>query len=89
MADEKRFFQDTVKVVLHVQTQNGWDAVLGATPCETVPLTRPYGLEPGLVFQARTLLATRGVPDRSLAGALVEVERYHAENINPAGKKVT
>jgi cobalt/nickel transport protein len=37
------------------------------------PLTRPYGLQPGLTFQAQVLAG--GKP---LAGALVEVEHYNA-----------
>jgi cobalt/nickel transport protein len=72
MGEEEFFFQDTVKVVYHVQTQNGWDKP-AAMAFELVPLTRPYGLQPGMVFQAQALL--EGKP---LAGALVEVERYNA-----------
>jgi cobalt/nickel transport protein len=72
MEEEKEFFQDTVKVVLHVQAQKGWD-----TPArqsfEVLPLTRPYGLQPGMAFQAQ--LVTLAKP---LAGSLVEVERYNA-----------
>src|SRR5947209_944968 len=41
---------------------------------ELVPLTRPYGLEPGLVFQAQLLVTGKPVP-----GALVEVERMNPE----------
>ncbi len=70
--EEKLFLHDSVKVVYHVQTQNGWDTALGQ-PFEVVPLTRPYGLLPGMVFQAQVLR------DRKpLAGALVEVERYNS-----------
>jgi cobalt/nickel transport protein len=72
MGEEEQFFQDAVKVVLHVQAQGGWDAAAGQD-FELVPLTRPYGLEPGMVFQAQALAG--GKP---LAGALVEVERYNA-----------
>ncbi len=72
MEEEKLFFHDRVKVVIHVVTQNGWDAPTG-DPFELVPLTRPYGLEPGMVFQVQALVA--GKP---LAGGSVEVEKYHA-----------
>jgi cobalt/nickel transport protein len=80
LEDDKAFIQDTVKVVLHVQAQKGWDGDLGLS--ELVPLTRPYGLTPGMVFQAE-------MPDRSrptldgaarihpLSGALAEIERYN------------
>ncbi len=51
MEDEKEFWQDTVKVVLHVQAQRGWDE--GEIAGEWEPLTRPYGLPPGVAFQAR------------------------------------
>jgi cobalt/nickel transport protein len=71
MEEEKEFYQDTVRVGLHVTTQNGWDNALGKG-FELVPLTRPYGLQPGLVFQAQARLA-----GKSLAGVLVEVERYN------------
>ena len=70
--DEKEFFLDTAKVVLHVQTQKGWDSATGQD-LEWVPLTRPYGLQSGMVFQAQAL-----ADGKPLAGALVEVERYNA-----------
>lgn len=69
--DEKVFLRDTVKVVVHARTQNGWDRPAGEG-FELVPLTRPYGLEPGTVFQAQALAG-----GRPLAGAEVEVERYN------------
>jgi cobalt/nickel transport protein len=70
MEAEKEFFQDTVKVVLHVEDQEGWDAEAGQG-FEMVPLTRPYGLEPLMVFQAQV---KAGKP---VAGTLVEIERYN------------
>lgn len=76
MEEEQEFYRDTVKVVLHVQAQQNWDHAAEAA-LELVPLTRPYGLQPGLVFQAQAL--AEGKP---LAGALTEVERY-----NPAPPK--
>lgn len=92
MEEDREFLQDVVKVVLHVQAQKGWDTPAGAE-LEFVPLTRPYGLEAGMVFQAelRTVLPAvvlprRGKPEmvppaavsRGVRGALVEVERYNA-----------
>jgi cobalt/nickel transport protein len=77
MEEDQEFLQDTVKVVLHVQAQKGWDGVAGA-PLEMVPLTRPYGLQPGLVFQAQALADAK-----PLAGTLVEIEHY-----NPATPKL-
>lgn len=71
MEEDQEFFEDTVKVVVHVQAQKGWDAVNGDR-FEWVPLTRPYGLQPGTVFQAQALAEGKPVP-----GALVEIERYH------------
>jgi cobalt/nickel transport protein len=92
MAEEEEFFQDTVKVVLHVEAQKGWDA--GVSPdFEPVPLTRPYGLQAGMVFQAQVkapqLVPFEGKPGElpplnrpvkllPLGGALVEVERYNS-----------
>jgi hypothetical protein len=75
MKDEEEFWQDTVKVVLHVQAQRGWDHdSKGAV--QWSPLTRPYGLQPGMVFQAQipVVLGRQG-------GKLVEhyeLERYNA-----------
>jgi len=67
---ERTVYQDSVKVVLHTaQSQRGWDRTIGAN-LELVPLTRPYGLEPGLVFQTQAL-----ADGKPLAGAVVEVER--------------
>src|SRR5437868_141295 len=51
MKDENEFWQDTVKVVLHVQAQKGWDHN-SKGDFQWLLLTRPYGLQPGMVFQA-------------------------------------
>jgi uncharacterized GH25 family protein len=104
MEEEQEFWQDAVKVVLHVQAQRGWDApallhgenVYGFRGhtwasdvfLEFVPLTRPYGLRPGMVFQARALKlpppVVIGAPPTPppAADTLVEIERY-----NPAPPK--
>jgi len=71
MEEDAAFVQDTVQIVLHVQTQKGWDAKTGEK-LDMTPLTRPYGLQPGMVFQARV----RG-DNLPLAGTLVEIERYN------------
>ncbi len=73
--EEREFFEDTVKVILHVQVQKGWDAAAGL-PFELVPLTRPYGLHPGMVFQAQ-LDVLDGKAKTPGAGTLVEIEHYH------------
>jgi len=73
MEEEHEFVEDFVKTVVHVQAQRGWDARLGME-FELVPLTRPYGLTAGCVFQTQALRA--GKP---LADVLVEVERYNPE----------
>ena len=75
MEEDGEFLQDDVKVVLHVQAQKGWDGAV-RPEFEWAPLTRPYGLESGMMFQA-ALLA--GGPAKPAAGALAEIERYHAE----------
>ncbi len=78
MEEEKEFYQDTVKVVLHVQAQKNWDAAV-ASEYEFLPLTRPYGLQPGMVFQAqvRGREVERVPPFTPQPDALVEVERYN------------
>ncbi len=76
MEEEQEFWQDTVKVVLHVQVQKGWDAPTAST-FEIVPLTRPYGLQPGTVFQG--VLQIHSPPTAKGSDAhLIEVERYNA-----------
>jgi cobalt/nickel transport protein len=70
MEEEREYYQDTVKVVLHVQAQKNWGAAAGSE-YEFLPLTRPYGLQPGMVFQAQL----RGREPQP--GTLVEVERYN------------
>jgi cobalt/nickel transport protein len=87
MAAEGEYFQDTAKVVVHVQAQKGWDRLLNLD-FEFAPLTRPYGLVAGNVFQAgiqrykeigplgNPLGNGRATP---LAGLLVEIERYNSE----------
>src|SRR5579885_3602279 len=75
MEEDGEFLQDTVKLVLHVQAQKGWDAAVG--DFELLPLTRPYGLRPGMVFQVEippARSANKGIPC-----GLVEIERYNAE----------
>jgi cobalt/nickel transport protein len=94
MEEEKEFFSDVVKVVLHVQAQKGWEGQL-LPAFEWIPLTRPYGLLPGMVFQARITREKHLVLVRppnpvvippadptvlpGLPGLFVEIERYNAK----------
>jgi cobalt/nickel transport protein len=92
MAEDKEFLQDTAKVVLHVQAQKGWDRAPGKD-FKIVPLTRPYGLLAGMVYQARVTSGTQligegtgdpskitlGVRDTPLAGLPVFIERFNPE----------
>ena len=81
MAEDEEFLQDNVKVVLHVQAQKGWDGAVH-TEFELTPLTRPYGLEPRMTFQAelraRRWAGLAAVRLKPVPGALVEIEHYHA-----------
>ncbi|HAK97501.1 MAG TPA: hypothetical protein DCM87_21555 [Planctomycetes bacterium] len=63
--------RDSAKLVLHVQSQTGWETPRGGG-LDIVPLTRPYGLAAGGVFRGKA--AWNGAP---LAGARIEVERYN------------
>lgn len=85
MEEDSEFLEDTVKVILHVQAQKGWDSSTGH-PFELTPLTRPYGLRAGTVFQAQVL-----VEGKPLAGTLVEIERYNptAPKELPADEHIT
>jgi cobalt/nickel transport protein len=87
MEEDKEFVQDIVQVVLHVQAQKGWDVDTGQR-FKLLPLTRPYGLQPGMVFQAQVVAPTPGglghpLGVKPLAGSLVEVERYNARPPRP------
>jgi uncharacterized GH25 family protein len=102
MPEEKHFLEDRTKVVLHVETQNGWEREVapnkpdpvepGDQLSEVLPLTRPYGLSPGMAFRIEvTGLHVWQYPGRPrqaanielpMLRALVEVERY-----NPAPPK--
>jgi cobalt/nickel transport protein len=86
MEESKDFVQDSVKVVLHVQTQKNWDAGLPLEFSDRInlitPLTRPYGLYPGMIFQAHVGRIRDG--GSSSRARQVEVERYHSQPIkNP------
>lgn len=75
---EKLPLQDFVKVIVHVQTQNGWDRspAIADFP-ELLPLTRPYGLKAGMAFRAE-FTEPKGMETQPLAGLLVEIERFNA-----------
>lgn len=94
MEESKEFWQDTVKVVLHVQAQKNWDADRDDVDgkLKMVPLTRPYGLLPGMTFQARVAIfakpnlkggfgGTDRLPEKWLkaVGRQIEVERYNPQ----------
>ena len=93
MAEDKEFLQDTAKVILHVQAQKGWDVNQGKE-FRIVPVTRPYGLLAGMVYQARitagTQLISEGSDDPSkgitirmrdtpVPGLPVFIERFNPE----------
>lgn len=86
---EKLPLKDTAKVVLHVQTQNGWDntAADESAAFDLQPLTRPYGLTPGTAFHVDVL----GADGKPVRRCPVEVEKYNptAPKELPADEFVT
>jgi cobalt/nickel transport protein len=73
---EERFLKQSVKVIVNaLGKSDGWDKPLNLLS-EIVPLTRPYGLFVGNVFQGKVMF--NGEP---LKNSIVEVEQY-----NPAQK---
>jgi uncharacterized GH25 family protein len=75
MKEEKHFLRDTARVVIHVETQKGWDGrAAGPNEFALVPLTRPYGLRAASVFQA-------SVQPHEASGVshLVEAERFNPQ----------
>jgi cobalt/nickel transport protein len=75
--ESKEFVQDLVRVTLHVQTQNGWDSDPGEG-FRMLPITRPYGLLPSMVFQGQVM---KERDDRDVSPH-IQIERY-----NPAPPK--
>ena len=74
MADEKHSFHDPCRVTIHADAQKGWDVPAAERGQFTIsPLTRPYGLRAGMVFQARVRAPGAGLP----ISHLVEIERYN------------
>ncbi len=79
---EDKFIVHYTKVVVNaLGKEEGWDKPVHA-PIEIVPLTRPYGLWTGNVFQGQVLVAGKPAP-----GVDVEVEYLSASPENK--KKVT
>lgn len=76
MPEDRVFFQDTAKVVLHVQAQKGWDAA-AEVPFQLTPLTRPYGLQAGMVFQAAVAVRPSSTQVSQSANLVVDVEHYN------------
>jgi len=71
---EDCFIQHQTKVYVPAfGEEEGWDVPLGLKT-EIVPLTRPFGLYSGNVFQGMVLLDGKPVP-----GAVVEVESYNKD----------
>jgi uncharacterized GH25 family protein len=88
MADEKQFFHDTCRVVIHVDTQKGWDQVAAdREQFALTPLTRPYGLRAGMVVQVRVRAPGVGFT----TSHLVEIERYNstAPKVLPPDEHIT
>jgi cobalt/nickel transport protein len=76
-AEDKYIIHQTKTYVAAYGAEAGWDAEVGLK-AEIVPLTRPFGLYAGNVFQGLVKFKGKPVP-----GADVEVEYWNA------GKKVT
>jgi len=78
-ADEGVYIAHYVKTVVSAfDGEAGWADLLGL-PVEIQPLTRPFGLFAGQVFQGRVL--ARGKP---AAGVVVEVSYYQESGTPPA-----
>jgi len=75
--ESEEFVRDVVQVPLHVQTQNGWEKAPGKQMRMT-PLTRPYGLLPGVAFRAKVHPSGDAFPG-TFANAVVEIERYNEQ----------
>jgi uncharacterized GH25 family protein len=89
LEDEGHSVEDFVKVVLHVQTQNGWDSTKGPFDDDSIdiqPHTRPYGLLPGMVFSGRVAVVRKQRGDGIVKGVRLrlEIEKYNEKPVkNP------
>jgi cobalt/nickel transport protein len=61
-AGQKTLFREYVKVCVHRALEEGWNRRTGQ-PIEIVPLTRPYGLRPGMAFTGRLMRGDAPVAD--------------------------
>ena len=83
--EDNTFLKDVVRVVLHVQTQNGWDTM--TAPFERGydirPYTRPYGLLPGMVFRGQLVVHydSKWSPPLFAEGTTVEIEKYNGKAV--------
>lgn len=82
-AEEKYIIHQTKVYVAAYGAEEGWDREVGLK-AEIVPLTRPFGLYAGNVFQG--MVKFKGKP---LAGADVEVEYWNAEKMAAANDYFT
>lgn len=66
-------YQEFIKTYIHVEQQDGWRNRSGQ-PLEFMPLTRPYGVEPGDVFTGRLMKG-----DEPVSGIEVYIEHFEEE----------
>ncbi len=78
LESDQEFVEDVVSVVVHVQAEKGWDRDEVHGPLAIRPLTRPYGLTPGSVFQVEVFSRGFRVGEKKPERATVEIERYNA-----------
>jgi cobalt/nickel transport protein len=78
---ESKYITQCTKVVVDFGLEEGWDAEVGM-PAEIMPVSRPYGLYVGNVFQGIVKMNGKPVPH-----AEIEVEHYNKEGKDkpPAG----
>jgi uncharacterized GH25 family protein len=78
LSSDEIFVQDVVSVVIHVQAEKGWDREDLVGSPSVRPLTRPYGLTPGSVFQLEVFHGGDRVgSDKKPGRATVEFEHYN------------
>jgi cobalt/nickel transport protein len=62
---QKTLYREFVKVWIHRARQGAWHQRTGQ-PLEIVPLTRPYGIRPGMVFGGQLLRGNQPVADTEI-----------------------
>lgn len=81
-AGQKTVYREYVKVCVHRDRQGNWHRRTGQ-PLEIVPLTRPYGLRPGMVFTGKLMRDDAPMADTEVYFERLNERRPASEGLPP------